>query len=69
MKAIILIELDDNHLILQANDLYDRLKGYETELKPLPERKHPTRFDNKPITEYYRDLGFDECLDQITGLK
>ena len=33
MKAIILIELDEEHLIQQTNDLYDRLKGYKCKLK------------------------------------
>lgn len=61
MKAIILIELDEKHLVLQANDLYDRLQGYDTVLKPLPERR--TEYPHDEYSE-----GWNACLDEITSI-
>lgn len=69
MKAIILIELDEKHLMLQANDLYGRLQGYDTVLKPLPERKE-TRYgwQYRGSAEEYRKEGWNACLDEITSI-
>ena len=39
MKALIVIDLPEDHLIQTTNDLYDRLKGYKCELKPMPQKK------------------------------
>ena len=74
MKAIILIELDENHLAKQANDLYDRLKGYKCELMPLPEKKeaYAVSYTDRPVSlsasthPLYAD-GWNECLKEITG--
>lgn len=70
MKAIILIELDEKHLVLQANDLYDRLQGYDTVLKPLPEYKRDTIVVGGRVGDLlkaYQD-GWNECLDEITSI-
>ena len=70
MKAIILIELDEKHLPKQANDLYDRLKGYKCELMPLPEKRilpkeeiANTNYGEEP---WFSD-GWNACLKEITG--
>lgn len=78
MKAIILIELDDKHLIKETNDLYDRLKDYKCELKPLPEKFNEADGDDDYI--YTNDLtmaayqngiinGRNACINEITGEK
>lgn len=36
MKALIVIEIPDDHMFKAANDLFDRLHGYKCELKPVP---------------------------------
>ena len=38
MKALIVIDIDDNHLVKETNEIYERLKGYKCELKPMPEK-------------------------------
>lgn len=38
MKAILVIDIPEDHILKTTNDLYDRLKGYKCELKPMPER-------------------------------
>lgn len=65
MKALILIELDDAHLLKEANTIYDRLKGYKCELKNLPERKTPNGSDL--FNDYV--WGWNACLEEITGDK
>lgn len=65
MKAIILIELDEEHLIKQTNDLYDRLKGYKCELRPLPEKNTWDVTPNGYATEFAE--GWNACLEEITG--
>ena len=39
MKAIIVIEIDEKHLLKEMNELYDRLHGYKCELISMPEKK------------------------------
>lgn len=71
MKAVIIIELDKDHLILQANDLYDRLQGYDNKLMPLPEYKRDTIVVDGRVGDLlkaYQD-GWNECLEEITGEK
>ena len=36
MKAILVVEIDDNHLVQDTNDLYERMKGRKCELRPVP---------------------------------
>ena len=69
MKAIILIEIDENHVFKEANDLYDRLQGYECELRPMPKREKP----NSKVTGEFKMIdkawtqGYNACLAEITG--
>ena len=35
-------------------------------LRPLPEYRHPSEYGDS-IIQYFKDKGFDECLDEITG--
>ena len=65
MKAIILIELEDEHLLIQTNDLYDRLKGYKCDLRPLPQRIE----QGYPTDDYTigKADGWNACLEVITG--
>lgn len=65
MKAIILIELDEEHLIQQTNDLYDRLEGYKCDLKSLPEFQQ-YRHSSGSFTRGFTK-GWNSCLKYITG--
>ena len=66
MKAIIVIDIDENHLLKETNELYERLKGYKCELKPLPEFKSMTKADSTydPWEDTYR-RGWNACLEEI----
>ena len=67
MKALIVIEIDENRLMAESNDLYDRLKGRKCELKPMPQ-KLKLRIQREWITDYDRyEIGYNACLDKITG--
>lgn len=35
-------------------------------LRPLPEYRHPSEYGDS-IIQYFKDKGFDECLDEIMG--
>ena len=71
MKAIIVIEIDENHLLKEMNELYDRLHGYKCELISMPEKKeikeHRTGgyIDNED--ELAEARGWNTCLNEITG--
>ena len=71
MKAIIVIEIDENHLLKEMNELYDRLHGYKCELISMPEKKeikeHRTGgyIDNED--ELAEARGWNACLEKITG--
>lgn len=47
---------------------YAKLKGRSDwcPLRPLPEYRHPSEYGDS-IIQYFKDKGFDECLDEITG--
>lgn len=65
MKAIIVIEIDENHLLKETNELYDRLKGYKCDLRPLPEKLD---FDNRPSGFSWDAMdGWNWCLEEILG--
>lgn len=63
MKALILIELDDEHLLKETNTLFDLLKGFKCELRDIPELKKPSGSDI--YNDYVR--GFNDCLREIKG--
>ena len=71
MKAIILIELDEKHLPKQANDLYDRLKGYKCELTALPPKLDANDWHRMFSGEYKvreaKGYGWNACIDEILG--
>lgn len=58
MKALIVIEIPEDHFLVTANDLYERLKGYKCDLKPMP-----VKHDNVPKHEY--ELGWNDCIEEI----
>lgn len=61
MKAIIVIEIDEKHLLKEANNLYNRLNGYKCELKEMPKRKTPNGSDI--FNDYVR--GYNDCIEEI----
>ena len=77
MKAIIVIEIDEKHLLKEMNELYDRLNGYKCELIPMPEKKAPSvQFSARHNDEHMEILGlrctdyekgWNACLDSIIG--
>ncbi len=70
MKALILIELDDSHLLKQTNDLYDRLKGYKCELKPMPKEEdiYEVGMDEEDThAKQQWNKGWNACIDEILG--
>lgn len=64
MKALIVIELPEDHLIKATNDLYDRLKGYQCELKPMPDRID--WFENGYNGDWIMySTGWNACIEEI----
>lgn len=61
MKALIVIDLPEDHLIKASNDLYDRLKGYKCELKPMP---HFKQMENRWFSDDY-SKGWNACIEEI----
>lgn len=62
MKALIVIEIPEDHFLVTANDLYERLKGYKCDLKPMPQKM---RTDADDIEEDSYWQGWNECLEAI----
>jgi len=62
MKALIVIDIPDDHLGVTLNDLYERLKGYKCDLKPMPEKM---RTDEDDIEEDSYCQGWNECIEVI----
>lgn len=69
MKALIVIDLPEDHLIQATNDLYDRLKGYQCELKPMPQKKivleHHIGGYTVNEVEMAEAHGWNACLEEI----
>ena len=65
MKALIVIDIPEDHLVVTLNDLYERLNGYKCDLKPMPEKKE----DGYPNDDYTigKADGWNACLDEILG--
>ena len=63
MKTLIVIDLPEDHLIKATNDLYDRLKGYQCELKPMPKEKK--NFTYMGDYEIHEAIGWNACLEEI----
>ena len=69
MKAIIVIEIDEKHLMAESNDLYDRLNGRKCELKPMPEKmtlNEAMKVGYGTDGFAYRN-GWNACIDEILG--
>ena len=62
MKALIVIEIPEDHFLITANDLYERLKGYKCDLKPMPEKICP---DGDDIEENSYWQGWNECIKEL----
>lgn len=71
MKALIVINIDENHLLKETNELYDRLKGYKCELRPMPKKKLVLehRIGNLIANRYEltEAKGYNDCLKEILG--
>jgi hypothetical protein len=69
MKALIVIDIPEDHLAVTLNDLYDRLNGYKCDLKPMPSRKD--NHESEMVGSLQMDIGYtfgwNDCLDAITG--
>ncbi|MBR2654000.1 MAG: hypothetical protein IKD59_05525 [Lachnospiraceae bacterium] len=59
MKAILLVEIDDDHKLKDINDLYDRMKGRWCELKTMPERYKGN------LKDY--EVGWNDAIEVISG--
>ena len=68
MKTLIVIDLPEDHLIKATNDLYDRLKGYQCELKPMP-RKKSVYQEAGLMTDVVNltNIGWNACIEEILG--
>jgi len=64
MKALITIEIPDDHLVITCNDLYDRLKGYKCELIPVPKYDPDKNGYFDECEKAFKD-GFNACLSEI----
>lgn len=66
MKALIVIELPEDHLIQATNELYDRLKGYKCELKPMPKKRNVYQAVGM-MTDVVNltNIGWNACLEEI----
>ena len=62
MKALIVIEIPEDHFLVTANDLYERLKGYKCELNPMPQKM---RTDADDIEEDSYCQGWNACIKEI----
>ena len=61
MKALIVIDIDESHLLKESNDLFERLQGYECELKPMPEKKE----EACRMEESLMNAGWNACIEEI----
>ena len=66
MKAIIVIEIPDDHIHKTAMDLYNRLEGYECECKPMPKEIHCGKKHSEAGAIYESWVaGWNACLNEI----
>lgn len=65
MKALIVIEIPEDHFLVTANDLYERLKGYKCDLKPMPNKRVPEGSETDQIYGCY--VGWNACIEEIVG--
>ena len=68
MKALIVIDIDESHLFKESNDLFERLQGYECELKPIPEKRvlphEMVDYTNYGEEPWFTD-GWNACIEEI----
>lgn len=68
MKALLVVDVDEKHMLLECNDLYDRMKGRKCTLVRLPEKKEAKIVDSS-ITDYIKQKlfadGWNACLEEI----
>lgn len=68
MKAIVVIDIPDKHILKATNDLYDRLKGYKCSLIPMPTKistKDITGDDEASLMERCYIYGRNDCIKEI----
>ena len=62
MKALLVVDVDEKHLLLESNDLYDRMKGRRCTLAPMPQKqKHHDEIDY----DYGFIDGWNACLEEL----
>lgn len=65
MKALIVIEIPEDHLAVTLNDLYERLKGYKCELKPIPQKRdYSNELADTKGNDMYME-GWNACLEEL----
>ena len=64
MKAILVIDVPNEHLWKTLNDIFERMKGYKCLFKQMPQ-KYCTDGDDIEEDSYWQ--GWNDCLEAITG--
>lgn len=59
MKALIVIDIDENHLARESNELYERLKGRKCKLMRVP-----GKIDDED-GDLIISAGWNACIDEI----
>jgi len=74
-KAVVVVDLPEGYnaedCVVEVKVKHDNvvMSKYETNLRPLPEKKDYPEFDAQGYSEYeaqYCD-GYNDCVDMITG--
>lgn len=65
MKAILVVDVDEKHMLLEFNDLYDRMNGRKCTLVPMPSYKAVDLNDTRDVVMFCH--GWNTCLNEITG--
>ena len=63
MKAILVIDVPNEHLWKTLNDIFERMKGYKCSIKPMPDRKDEG-YPNDDYTIGKAD-GWNACIEEI----
>ena len=63
MKAILVVEVDENHLLKETNDLFERMKGRWCEFRPVPSEYalSPSKKDD------FWFMGYNRAIRDIVG--
>lgn len=65
MKVLILTEIDDKHILKEANELYDRMQGRGCKLVKMPQKEYEfTTIDGEQVHDVYF-AGWNACIEEI----